>query len=109
LNDSNVLILPPQLVDFALIEFLNHATGKKVVTGFSSGWKYRNCFDKIFCLSDHADFEQLMSYVEQVQPKNVFTMHGFAQEFANYLGRRLKIPAQPLTEYKQKNLIEFTD
>ena len=39
-------------------------------------------------MSDHADYQDLLAYVEQVQPERVFTVHGFAGEFANELRRR---------------------
>ena len=59
-----------------------------------SGWgvdpraKYRYRADAIFPLSDHADYPDLMRYVDRVQPKRVLTVHGFAAEFARDLRRR---------------------
>ncbi len=41
-----------------------------------------------FALSDHADYPGLLTFVERVQPKRVFTVHGFAQEFAATLRQR---------------------
>ena len=107
LNQSNVLILPPNLIDQSLIQFLQHATKKKVVSAVATGWSGTRGRLKSFPLSDHADFNQLLAYVEAANPKKVFTVHGFEREFAHYVGRRLKIPAQPLSSYKQKNLIDF--
>jgi hypothetical protein len=37
----------------------------------------------------------------------VFTVHGYAREFANYINRRLGIPAKPLENNGQKILQEF--
>jgi len=48
-----------------------------------------------FPLSDHADYPSLLRYVELVQPKRVYTLHGFAKPFAATL-RALGIAAQPI-------------
>jgi DNA ligase-1 len=39
-------------------------------------------------LSDHADYPDLLRFVEAVQPKRVLTLHGFAREFASTLRER---------------------
>src|SRR3979411_3347254 len=44
--------------------------------------------DAAFPLSDHADYNDLMRYIDLVQPKRVFTLHGFASEFARDLRER---------------------
>jgi putative mRNA 3-end processing factor len=36
-------------------------------------------------MSDHCDFRELLIAVEKVQPKKVYTFHGFAAEFATTL------------------------
>ena len=41
-----------------------------------------------FPLSDHADYPSLLKFVELVQPRRVFTLHGFAREFAATLRAR---------------------
>jgi len=58
-----------------------------IVTGWAadSGATYRYRTDAAFPLSDHADHADLLAFVEAVQPKRVFTMHGFAREFASNL------------------------
>ena len=49
-----------------------------------SGWAvdpnaiYRYQVDAAFPLSDHADYNDLLRYVELVRPKRVLTLHGFA-------------------------------
>lgn len=60
-------------------------------TAMISGWAidpsaiYRYQCDKAFPLSDHADYLDLQSFVNEVQPKTVYTVHGFAREFADTL------------------------
>lgn len=61
-----------------------------MVTGWAldSSAKYRFRCDAAFALSDHADFPDLLRFVEAVQPKRVYTVHGFAREFAATLRAR---------------------
>ena len=107
LKDSSVLIMPPSLAKPELMNVLEHTLRKKVFSAFATGWQHRGNYSKTFPLSDHADFEQLLSYVREAKPKQVFTMHGHAKEFAGYVQRRLGIPARPLEETKQKSMQEF--
>jgi Cft2 family RNA processing exonuclease len=107
LKESNVLIMPPSLVKPELLDVLEHTLQKKVFSAFATGWQHRGNFSKTFALSDHADFEQLLRYVKEADPKMVFTVHGYAREFANYINRRLGIPAKPLENNGQKILQEF--
>lgn len=44
--------------------------------------------DAAFPLSDHADFPDLLRLVETVAPRRVFTVHGFAADFAAALRER---------------------
>lgn len=60
------------------------------ITGWAldSGAIYRYRCDAVFPLSDHADFPGLLEFVARVQPRRVFTLHGFAREFAATLRAR---------------------
>lgn len=60
------------------------------VTGWAldSGAVYRHQVDAAFPLSDHADFNDLLAFVERVAPRLVYTVHGFAREFAQTLRAR---------------------
>jgi Cft2 family RNA processing exonuclease len=49
---------------------------------------YRMKVDAAFPLSDHAGYDDLLRFVELVNPRRVFTMHGFAAEFARDLRTR---------------------
>ena len=105
LSDSNVLIVPPHYIDDSLLKALEHQLNKKVDCAIATGWK--GLRHKTFPLSDHADFNGLLEYVKNANPKTVLTHHGFAGEFANYVQRRLKIPARPLGGTAQTLLQEF--
>jgi len=109
LRESDVLIMPPSLCSLALIQALEYSTGGEIASAVATGWAYRSHFDKIFHLSDHCSFDQLLEYVKQAEPKQVLTMHGYSREFARSVKRKLKIPAKPFSETKagQSNLVEF--
>lgn len=105
LSDSNILIMPPSLINNHLLQALQFSLKKKVAAANFSGWQYHGCYDKIFPLSDHADFSQLMQYIQETEPKQVLTMHGFENEFARYVNRRLKIPARSLNAKQAQNTL----
>ena len=78
-----VLIAPPQS---RRAQWFQALAG--VRTAFVSGWaadagtRWRMGVDACFPLSDHADYGELLEYVERSGAKRVFTVHGFAHEFA---------------------------
>lgn len=59
-----------------------------------SGWAQDPSFsaifgaDRAFPLSDHCDFNELLEVVELVQPDQVYTVHGFADDLAREFRRR---------------------
>jgi len=64
-------------------------------TIFLSGWalddtrKRRSC-DSILPLSDHADYPQLIEFVERVNPRLVYTRHGFPELAEDLRNRGVK-------------------
>lgn len=76
-----------------------------VLTGWAmeAGCRYQYRADAAFPLSDHADFPDLLEFVKRVAPKRVFTLHGFATEFAATL-RDLGVEAWALGEANQLTL-----
>ncbi|MDQ2868112.1 MAG: ATP-dependent DNA ligase [Verrucomicrobiota bacterium] len=103
--DGKVLICPPSANRSRMLEKIAR---KRVA--MISGWAvdpnaiYRYQVDAAFPLSDHADYDDLLRYVELVQPKRVLTLHGFAAQFARDLRER-GIEAWALT---QENQLELT-
>ncbi len=87
--EGKVLIAPPSVARSRMVQGLKN---KRVA--MISGWAvepnaiYRYQVDAAFPLSDHADYDDLLRYVELVQPKRVLTLHGFAAEFARDLRER---------------------
>jgi DNA ligase-1 len=76
-----------------------------VVTGWAldPGCRFRYRADAAFPLSDHADFPDLVEFVKRVAPRKVYTLHGFASDFATHL-RGLGFDAQPLSGGNQLEL-----
>lgn len=98
---GNVLLCPPHVANSAVM----HGVGT-VRTAVLTGWavdpncRYRYQCDAAFALSDHADFPELVEFVQRVQPKEVYTLHGFAADFARALRDR-GYSAQALSEEEQ--------
>jgi Cft2 family RNA processing exonuclease len=104
-NATNaILIAPPQSSRSILFQQLGK-TRTAVVTGWAmdSSCRFRSGTDAAFPLSDHADFPSLIEFVKRVAPKRVFTLHGFAADFARTL-RELGFNAQALSEQEQLDL-----
>ena len=101
---GKVLICPPSASHSPMIQKIPR---KRVA--MISGWAvdpnavYRYQVDAAFPLSDHADYNDLIRYVDLVQPKRVFTLHGFAAEFARDLRER-GVEAWALSEENQMEL-----
>ena len=101
---GKVLICPPSANRSPMLEKIPR---KRVA--LISGWAvdpqtvYRYQVDVAFPLSDHADYDDLLRYVELVQPRRVLTLHGFAAAFASDLRAR-GLEAWALTEENQMEL-----
>ena len=101
---GKVLICPPSANRSAMVEKIPR---KRVA--LMSGWAldpdavYRYQVDAAFPLSDHADYDDLLRYVELVRPRRVLTLHGFAAAFASDLRTR-GVEAWALTEENQMEL-----
>ena len=101
---GKVLICPPSANRSRMLDRI-----KQKRVAMISGWAvepnaiYRYQVDAAFPLSDHADYDDLLRYVELVQPKRVLTLHGFAAEFARDLRDR-GIEAWALSAQNQMEL-----
>jgi len=86
---GSVLICPPQAGRSAALQAIP-ARRTAAITGWAvdAGAIYRYQCDAAFPRSDHADFPDLVAFVERVQPRLVLTVHGFAREFAQTLRSR---------------------
>jgi DNA ligase-1 len=101
---GKVLICPPSASRAELVTRIrNRRTAMLTGWAIEPGAKYRYGCDAAFPLSDHADYEDLVRYVELVKPQRVLTLHGFASEFAADLRGR-GVEAWALTGENQLEL-----
>ncbi|MGB6223433.1 ATP-dependent DNA ligase [Haloferula sp.] len=81
--ENHAIICPPSAVRSTKIRRL-----KNKQTAMISGWgihsnaRYRYQVDEVFPLSDHADYRELLAFVEAVDPASIYTIHGSTREFA---------------------------
>ncbi|MDQ8208112.1 MBL fold metallo-hydrolase RNA specificity domain-containing protein [Coraliomargarita sp. SDUM461003] len=81
-----IVVMPPAV--------LKKMPRKDCLVAMVSGWgmdgsaKYRYGVDEVLPLSDHADFPDLLQFVDQVAPKTVYATHGYEQAFAATLRGR---------------------
>ena len=100
-TDGKVLICPPNVVNSTMLRKI-----PKARTAIITGWavdpncRYRYQCDAAFPLSDHADFNDLLKMVEAVKPKQVYTLHGFAADFAATL-RGMGFQARAISQDEQ--------
>ncbi|QJD94439.1 exonuclease [Mucilaginibacter robiniae] len=86
-QDEYVYLVPPFTFDSYL-----RATGVKRI--FASGWKNLqvNQQDTLF-ISDHADWDNILYTVEQVSPKQIWTLHGDGSHLKSYFDNQLTVKA----------------
>ena len=97
-----VALLPHRMISRNTIESVMLQTGRDVVACVATGWAGRFSRFKAFPLSDHADFNQLVDYVEHAEPKKVYTTHGFAKTLASQLSHK-GFNAKPLEKANRQS------
>jgi len=104
IRKGEVLVFPMHLTRSRALDKLGPAK-TAVLTGWAldPGTRYRYGTDAAFPLSDHADFDGLLTYVQQTGARKVLTVHGFAKELAACLRDR-GFDAQPLATPRQLEL-----
>ncbi|MEE9236847.1 MAG: MBL fold metallo-hydrolase RNA specificity domain-containing protein [Thermoplasmata archaeon] len=99
-----VLILPTKKLRRPGSPELREALENGGKSAFASGWcsiydlSRSHLLDAQFPLSDHADFSDLLWFVDECNPKVVYTCHGYAQELARKIRSRLRKRAEPLAK-----------
>ncbi|MEM2963367.1 MAG: MBL fold metallo-hydrolase RNA specificity domain-containing protein [Candidatus Anstonellales archaeon] len=89
-KDAFVSVLPMEQASFNLASKLSYIYGKKTLCTRVTGWAYKRTknADRVFCLSDHADFPGILKYVEAANPRRVYCVHGNEEILANELRKR---------------------
>ncbi|MDI6806275.1 MAG: MBL fold metallo-hydrolase [Candidatus Aenigmarchaeota archaeon] len=81
---------------------------KKAKSCVLTGWalfKNYGCFG--LPLSDHCDFNQLILFAQQVNPKQVYCFHGYVNELAREIRKKLKAKTRVIQKQGQKLLTQF--
>ncbi|MFH0817406.1 MAG: MBL fold metallo-hydrolase [Candidatus Micrarchaeota archaeon] len=96
-------VVPQNLLTNNLVLGLESAYGKRVYTALATGWALKGWgfADRVFPLSDHADFEDILSYVNQSSPKKIFCCHGNERVLARVLKEK-GYDAMPVRELSHK-------
>lgn len=85
-NPQNQVYLVPPLT------FNSYGRALGVVKMFASGWKnlqYGN--DESLYISDHVDWDDILETIKQVEPEEVWTIHGDGNELMRYFSDSLKV------------------
>lgn len=107
--NSGIIIVPPSLFGSNMLKSI-----PKSYTAICSGWmqvrgarRWRSA-DAGFAISDHADWQGLLTAVRESQAEKVYVTHGFKVEFSRYL-QELGIQAEEIkTEFGVEEEIDET-
>lgn len=84
--DQNLVYIVPPLT------FNSYIRAKNVVRAFASGWmRLQSNNDVQILISDHVDWNDILTTLEEVEPKEVWTLHGNGKYLQSYFKDRLKI------------------
>jgi Cft2 family RNA processing exonuclease len=88
LRERGVLLAPPYVARSGFVTRFNNPC-RIIMTGWAllKNAIFRYGVDHALPLSDHADFGELLELIERVQPRKVFTHHGY-KEFVDELRKR---------------------
>lgn len=104
-QENSIVLLPRSAKK--LPSFLEkYRIARGIVTGQAARFAYSN-FQQSFPFSMHANFRELLEFIERVNPKTVYTIYGYDSELAAVIRNRLKIPSRPLKAIGKSTLEEF--
>jgi putative mRNA 3-end processing factor len=105
-----IMISPASTGRSQFIKSLRENYGAVVIafTGWAVSPRYRYMMgvDYAFDLSDHCDFNELVSLAKYCNPSKIYTVHGFSTEFAEHL-KFLGFDAEPLEGAEQSTLTNY--
>jgi putative mRNA 3-end processing factor len=80
-----VYIVPPNWLS-------RNRSNKNVYRAFATGWKkyFFNC-DAILHVSDHADWNDILTLIDKVQPQKIYTLHGDGSHLKEHLKDKFDI------------------
>lgn len=82
---DKVYLVPP-------ITFNNYFRAKNVVRAFASGWEGLQKYNDIsLYISDHIDWNDLLTFIEKVKPTQIWTVHGDGALLKAHFDGRLSV------------------
>lgn len=99
---DKVLVVTPQTLRTEAYQRLPRKRSV-FLSGWAQGKRNYTSADYALPLSDHADFSQLLGYIEKCRPRKIFTLHG-SPKFAELLRQR-GFDAEFLAKGSQASLI----
>ncbi len=82
-----VSVLPMHQVGWQLARNIETHFQRRTDFALATGWSQKTSSNS-FCISDHADFKELVEYVERANPKQVVCAFGPEKNFAKELQKR---------------------
>ena len=85
-NNGGLIYIVPPMVYRSYIKAIN------VVRVFASGWKHLNSSQELsLCISDHVDWTDIITTIDHVKPKEVWTNHGSGTELKAHFNEKLVV------------------
>lgn len=80
-------VMPFHIVNRELAYDVSRLCGRGVATALATGWAgtFYYPVDKVFPLSDHADFGEMLDYLERAQPRKIWCCYGDSEYLAKAL------------------------
>ena len=107
---GGLVVAPPSAIQTPWLKrFGKHSTG------FASGWmmvrgaRRRKAVDRGFVMSDHADWDGLLTAIERAEAKTVFVTHGFIAPLVRYLNENGQHALPLKANYVGDEQIELLD
>ncbi|MCW5821899.1 MAG: ligase-associated DNA damage response exonuclease [Cyanobacteria bacterium TGS_CYA1] len=100
LEPGSIILAPPSVQNSPWQRKL-----QPVSVAFASGWmqvrgiRRRRSFDKGFILSDHCDWNSLLTAVKESEASQVLVTHGYADVFSRYLQTEMGIASSILSTH----------
>ena len=84
--DQNLVYIVPPLT------FNSYIRAKNVVRAFASGWmRLQSNNDIQILISDHVDWNDILTMLKEVEPQEVWTLHGNGKHLQSYFKDQLKV------------------
>lgn len=80
-------------------------SARATATGWAAKFRLRS-YDRVFSLSSHADFGQLLSYIKRAKPSIVYTCYGQNEIFSTYITKKTGIKSLPIKNGKTMPLMD---